>query len=159
MTERIRPSADWYRRRIMSLSDDGNCLAGPSNFKTDEEQRALSAETTVAAFAALVRLQRRDRKLSVAQLALALKIDESDVRSIERDPNYRARPRTIMHIAELFDLPLKEVMKLAGAAASNDAAFVQEAVRFAAHSDEMGALSKEEKRLLRAYVEFLRDNN
>ncbi|MGN6526944.1 MAG: helix-turn-helix domain-containing protein [Burkholderiaceae bacterium] len=159
MTERIRPSADWYRRRISSLTDDGNCLAGPSTFKAVEEAKDSSSETTVAAFAALVRLQRRDRKLSVAELALALKVEESDIRSIERDPSYRARPRTIMHIAQLFDLPLKELMKLAGAAASNDAAFVQEAVRFAAHSDEMGALSKEEKRLLRAYVEFLRDNN
>lgn len=161
MTERIRPSAEWYRSKIMAMADDADSLAGPSIFSPSHDEisneASSTAETTVAAFSALVRLQRRDRKLSVAELASKLKVDETELRNIEGDPHYRARPRTILHIAQLFDLPPKEVMKLAGAAASNDTAFVREAARFAAHSEEMSSLSQEEKRILQEYVEFLRD--
>ena len=154
MAERIHPAPEWYQRKVLSLSDRDDPIGPP----------AFAAEATVAletalAFGALVRLERRNAKMTVASLAAALDVEETEIRGIEHDPAYRARPRTIVGIAQHFKLPTKEVMKLAGAAASNDEQFKEQALRFAAHSDDMGGLSDDEKQLLRSFVEFLRERS
>lgn len=155
MKERIRPTADWYRRKIFSMKDH-DYLIGPA---LDPEEVAKEANpSTSIAFGLLLRLERRNKQLTVASLAKALDIQEEEIRNIEHDPNYKARPRTILSIATYFELPPKEVMKLAGAAASNDERFSEKAMLFAAHSDDMGSLSREEKQLLKSFIQFLRDN-
>lgn len=154
MPDRTRPTADWYRRKIHSMSDD-EPMIGPA-FAVDQGE-AVRTRPTMQAFGTLVRLERRAKKLSVTQLATAIDVDEAELRHIEHDATYKPRPRTILGIAKFFDLPAKEMMKLAGAAASNDEAFIEQAMRFAAHSDDMGALSDDEKKLLKTFVAFLRD--
>jgi transcriptional regulator with XRE-family HTH domain len=146
---------DWYRQKIHSMPDD-ELMIGPA-FAMDEGE-AVPSRPTMQAFGTLVRLERRSMKLSVAQLAQAIDVEEGELRNIELDATYQPRPRTILGIAKFFNLPPKEMMKLAGAAASNDEAFVEKAMRFAAHSDDMGALSDEERKLLKSFVEFLRDH-
>ncbi|MGF6812762.1 transcriptional regulator with XRE-family HTH domain [Paraburkholderia sp. Clong3] len=157
MAHRIRPSADWYRRKIFSM-EDNDYLIGPALDPETEEQSLEDSANAVLAFGSLLRLERRNSRLTVAELARAIDVDEAEIRNIEHDPNYRARPRTILGIAKHFDLPPKEVMKLAGAAASNDDRFVEKAMLFAAHSDDLGGLTREEKQLLKAFVEYLREN-
>ncbi len=154
MTEKIRPSADWYRRKIFSMADQEVLIGPPVDLLTHDDV----GPPTALAFGSLLRLERRNRHLTVAQFARNLNVDEDEIRSIEHDPRYKARPRTIQSIANELGLPIKEVMKLAGAAAANDRHFTQEAMRFAAHSDDIGGLSKEERQLLKAFVEFLRNN-
>lgn len=155
MTDRIRPSADWYRRKIQAIGDH-DYLIGP---EVDlQEQSTEHNASRALAFGTLVRLERRNSKLSVADLAKELDIEEDELREIEHDPQYQARPRTILEIAKYFKLPPKTVMKLAGAAASNDERFTEKAMKFAAHSDDIGTLNEEEKQLLRSFVEFLRDS-
>lgn len=154
MPDRIRPTMDWYRQKIHSMPDD-EPMIGPA-FVVDKGE--ATASRTMQAFCTLVRLERRSMKLSVAQLAEAIDVEEGELRNIEHDATYRPRPRTILGIAKFFKLPPKEVMKLAGVAASNDEAFVEKAMRFAAHSDDMGALSDDERKLLKSFVEFLRDH-
>jgi DNA-binding XRE family transcriptional regulator len=157
MANRIRPSGDWYRRKIGALSSHDDLTIGPP--PGPHEFRIPKIDQAARAFGTLVRLERRNAKLTVAELAKAIDVEEGELRSIEHDPRYRARPRTILSIARHFRLPPKEVMKLAGAAAANDQRFIEKAMRFAAHSDDMGALSDEEKKLLHSFVEFLRDND
>lgn len=155
MTDRIRPSADWYRHKVHTIGDP-DFLVGP-----ESDPQATTGDSNVQralAFGAFVRLERRNNTMTVAELAKALDIEEEELREIEHDPQYRARPRTILGIAQYFKLPPKKVMKLAGAAASNDECFTQRAMKFAAHSDDIGTLNEEEKQLLRSFVEFLRDN-
>lgn len=154
MKDRIRPSADWYRRNILSTGDT-DFLIGPP-FSVTEGSRAQGEP--LLAFGSLVRLERRNRKLTVSALAQAIDVDDEEIRNIEHNPQYRARPRTILGISKHFGLPAKEVMKLAGAAASNDGRFNEKAMLFAAHSDDLGDLTKEEKDLLKSFVQFLRDN-
>lgn len=155
MTGRIRPSADWYRRKINAMADH-DYLIGPA---LDLQEKASDHNIARAlAFGALVRLERRNSKLTVTELAKTLDIDEAELREIEHDPQYQTRPRTILGIAQYFKLPPKTVMKLAGAAVSNDEHFTEKAMKFAAHSDDIGTLNDEEKQLLRSFVEFLNDS-
>ena len=136
MTTRNRPSGDWYRRKVMEIGDS-DFGAGPA--EGDEPPQGAAA--LGIAFGSLVQLERRARKLSIEAMAEALDIAEDDLRNIEHNPGYRARPRTIINIAKGFELPAKELIKLAGAAASNDSNFEKMALKFAAHSDVLGARS------------------
>ncbi|HEX8980819.1 MAG TPA: helix-turn-helix transcriptional regulator [Parasulfuritortus sp.] len=154
MTDRIRPSADWYRRKIQAIGNH-DFFIGP---KTDPQVHGEHNVPRALAFGTLVRLERRNSKLTIAELAKTLDIEEDELREIEHDPQYQARPRTIIEIARYFKLPPKTVMKLAGAAATNDERFTEKAMKFAAHSDDIGTLNEEEKKLLRSFVEFLRDS-
>jgi transcriptional regulator with XRE-family HTH domain len=154
MKERIRPSADWYRRKVFS-KEEGNFLIGPP-WNISEATEANRAPAI--AFGSLLRLERRNQHLTVSALAKALDVDEDEIRNIEHDPHYKARPRTILGIANHFSLPPREILKLAGAAASNDSRLNEKAMLFAAHSDDMGGLNKDEKQLLNAFVQFLKDN-
>lgn len=154
MKEKIRPSSDWYRRKVFSM-EDSDYVVGPP-LDAIKQADVVNSDASLA-FGSLLRLERRNRQLTVSAFAKNLDVDEDEIRSIEHDPRYKARPRTIMGIAKHFGLPAKEVMKLAGAAASNDERFTEKAMLFAAHSDDLGGLNKEEKQLLKSFVQFLRD--
>lgn len=156
MTQRNRPSRQWYARMIEDTADD-DFVIGPAAFSTVNQERN-EAPLTVA-FGMLVRLARRAKKLSSEQLAEKLSVESEEIQQIERDPGYHARPRTISAIARFFDLPLTELMKLAGAAVSNDEAFRNKALKFAAHSDDLSVLSSEEQELLRSFIRFLREKS
>ena len=152
MAERRILDANWYRRNI-ERDGDLDFMVGPMSALANRQEEL----PITMAFGTLVRLERRSKGLSVVQLAKKLSIDEDEVRLIEHDASYRARPRTIVCIAEEFGLPSREVMKLAGAAQARDQAFEEAAYRFAAYSDDMGVLSLEEQRMLLSFVEFLKD--
>jgi transcriptional regulator with XRE-family HTH domain len=152
MNMKNRPNRQWYARMIAETLDD-DILIGPAVFPEDQGE---TAPQSTAGFATFVWLARRNRRLSVEQLAEKLAVEVDEVRKIESDPAYQARPRTIASIATFFELPPTEVMKLAGAAVSNDASFAP-ALKFAAHSEDMSALTKEEQVLLRDFIRFLRD--
>ena len=152
MKEHNRPSEDWYQQKILEMGDH-DYLIGQTPFPLNE----CASESTMA-FSALVRLERRNKGLTVAKLAEILDVEVDEIRSIEHNVTYHARPRTILNFARYFKLPKKEVMRLAGAAVSNDEGFCEKAMRFAARSDDIGALSREEQQLLSQFIEFLRDN-
>ena len=152
MANRRTLDADWYRRNI-ERSADLDFQAGPIPVLA---LRNDPLPITVA-FGTLVRLERRNKRLSVAQLAERLAVDEEEVRLIEHDTSYRAKPRTIICIANEFGLPRKEIMKLAGAAKSRDEPFEDAPLKVAGHSDDMGVLPPVGQRMLRSFVEFLKD--
>ena len=154
MNSRNRPPRQWYARMIKDTLDD-DFVVGPAAFSAVNKE-SNEAPLTVA-FGMLVRLARRSKKLSLEQLAEKLSVETDEVNQIERDPGYHARPRTISAIAKFFDLPLTELMKLAGAAVSNDETFRSKALKFAAHSDDMSILSAEEQEMLRSFIRYLRD--
>lgn len=153
MSTRNRPNRQWYARMIQETLDD-DFVIGASAFPLSEQN---TASALAVAFGMLVRLARRSKRLSVAQLAQQLSVDVEEVQKIEHDPSYQARPRTISSIAKFFELPLKEVMTLAGAAVSSDDAFRTKAMKFAAHSDDVSTLTEEEQELLRSFVRYLRE--
>ena len=154
MNSKYRPDRQWYARMIQETMDD-DFVIGPSAQPATKEEDSQPPITV--AFGQLVRFSRRAKKLSAEELAKKLSVDSEEIQQIESDPSYRARPRTISNIASFFDLPLTELMKLAGAAVSNDDAFRSKALKFAAHSDDMAALSNEEQELLRSFIRYLRE--
>lgn len=155
MNSKHRPDRQWYARMIQETLDD-DFVVGPA-FEAKGKEDAPAEQPITVAFGLLVKLSRRARRLSVEELAEKLSVEADELQRIEHEPEFRARPRTISKVANFFALPVGEVMKLAGAAVSNDASFKTNALKFAAHSDDMAALTREEQEALNSFVRYLRD--
>ena len=155
MNTKHRPDRQWYARMIQdTLADD--FVIGPA-FGAEPKVDAPAVQPLTVAFGLLIRFSRRAKRLGIEQLADKLSVEVDELQRLERDPEFRARPRTISKLATFFDLPPSELMKLAGAAVSNDESFNTYALKFAAHSDDMAALTREEQDMLNSFVRYLRD--
>jgi transcriptional regulator with XRE-family HTH domain len=125
------------------------------------DERGAGAEAPVGvdalkhAFVKLLQLKRRQSKLSVEELAAKADLDMSELLRIESDEAYVATPFSVHKLAQFFKLPERPLMALAGLLKVKDAQFQQQALRFAARSEPVEKLSKEEHRALEEYVKFL----
>ena len=102
----------------------------------------------------LIMLRRRDN-LDEAELALKARIDESEIRRIEFDSSFLPSPRTIYNLEKAFSLPSGVLAKLSGAIVHHSPSMENRVMEFAANAKSMGKLSREEKKLLNAFVKFL----
>jgi transcriptional regulator with XRE-family HTH domain len=119
------------------------------------EAEAPAPHANKAAFANLIALRRREQRLTIEQLAEKADVELSDLYYIERGEFDATNARTVYKLATTLNLPEQSLMKLAGLTVGKDATFDQEAVRFAARSQSVDKLSREEHRVLEEYVKFL----
>jgi transcriptional regulator with XRE-family HTH domain len=112
-------------------------------------------EVTQLAFVRLLQLARRERRLSLAQLAEQADIDLIEVVNIEMGRTSTPSPRTIYQLASLLRLPSKKLMVLAGLIQIRDARLQEASLRFVARSKPAKDLSTEETAALEEFVKFL----
>jgi hypothetical protein len=157
-------SQDWLQRKIDNDpwidSDGGTPIAvltsigmfiAPELITNEAEERERSSYS----FGVFIRQLRRRDGLSVEKLAQKARIDVEELRLVEHDPHYRAKPRMVHQLSDVFKIPERSMMTLAGAMVTNDNRIEQAAERFAAMSDDMSKLTREERRLLNDFVKFL----
>jgi transcriptional regulator with XRE-family HTH domain len=148
----------WLKKHA-ALEDGGFVSVG--GFISTFEEKSSAGEEPVGvdalkhAFVKLLQLKRRERKLSVEELAAKADLDMAELLRIESDEGYVAAPFSVHKLAEFFKLPERPLMALAGLLKVKDAQFQQQALRFAARSEPVEKLSKEEHRALEEYVKFL----
>ena len=106
---------------------------------------------------ALLQLLRRREHLSIDELAAKALVDVSELRKIELDASFESNPRTIFQLEKHFKLPERSLVILSGAV-QVDGDVREEAVRFAASSEDISGLTKEERKLLNHFVKFLREH-
>ena len=109
------------------------------------------------AFGLYVQLKRKEKGLTRAGLAGRARIDEDELASIERDPHHVPRPRTVTQLASFFRDDVKKLMRLSGVIQGRDEALEQAALKFAAMSDDLAQLDREERALLNEFVKLLKD--
>lgn len=95
---------------------------------------------------------RRQRRLSLEDLAKRATVALSELLAIERD-NATPTPRTLYQLAQYLNLPFGKLQELAGLAESRDERLNEAAVRFAARSEPTAQLSAAERE---AYEEFIK---
>ena len=100
---------------------------------------------------------RRREQLSADKLAQEARVNASELRRIELDPAFDPNPRTIFQLEKSFKLPSRSLVVLSGAVDVNDNVR-EEVVRFAASSEDISGLTKEQRKLLNRFVKFLREN-
>lgn len=102
----------------------------------------------------LVMLRRRDN-LDEAELAVRANVEEEEIRRIEYDPNYLPSPRTIYNLEKAFSLPAGVLAKLSGAIKYQSPIMERRVMEFAANAKSIGKLTRAERNLLNAFVQFL----
>ena len=106
---------------------------------------------------ALVRLLRGRDNLSIPELAEKGRIDPNELEGIEMYPEFEPNPRTIVQLEKVFKLKSRTLILLSGAIKVDDDVR-DEAVRFAANSENYSELDREKKRMVNTFVRFLRDH-
>ena len=107
------------------------------------------------AFGRFVSLMRRRRGLSLEKLADDANVDMTDLVEIERDPHHKPELRTAYQLANYFNVPRSSLLQVAGLTEPKNARLFDEAVRFAARSEPMTALTPEEGAALESFVAVL----
>lgn len=156
---KLERSKEWWMARARR---EGDAVVGAGLLAFDPVSEERPAATPVAAveetriaFGRFVNLMRRRRGFSMEQLAQVADLDASELLVIEDDLHYVPGPRTVFKLAETFEIPQRRLMQLAGLATASDAGFRQEAVRFAARSEAVHKLTREESSALEAFIVVL----
>ena len=143
---------EWLKKQA-ALED--NCfvsVGGLVSAVEDLEQQAQQATASHTAFVNLLNPTRREHKLTWEQFSQKLDVDLAELIEIE---NYRPTPRTVSKIAHYLRVPAEKLFILTGLARAHDRQFQEAALRFAARSQPVTALSSEEHEALKEYVKFL----
>lgn len=158
---KIKISKEWCAR-MARLEADAEIGAGPLAIDPVFDGEAVeptSQEEPSMAFGRLVRLMRRDRGLSLEKLAEDADVDLADIVSIEDDIRHKPDVRTVYQLATVFHVNRSRLLEVAGLTTARDTRIVDEAVRFAARSEPVSALSAEERAALEAFVSVLSERD
>src|ERR1051326_5744987 len=112
-------------------------------------------ESSRLAFGRLINLWRRKKGLRMDELADKAKIDLVELIEIERNLDFIPEPRTVFQLAQVLELSNERLLQLSGNTNVRDLSLGQEAVRFAARSESVEKLNKNEQRALEEFVKFL----
>ncbi len=108
-------------------------------------------------FGRLINLWRRKKGLRMDELANKARIDLVELIAIEQDIHYIPEPRTVHLLAKTLGLSSDRMLQLSGNTIIRDSTLGQEAIRFAAHSESVEKLNRNEQRALEEFVKFLNE--
>lgn len=163
-------SNEWLKRKFDTDPDD-DPEAGPS---LSEEPAnifgELEGENIVAlvdrnvvqmrvALGVLVGQLRRRERLTVAELAERAEVSEVELRQVEHDPHYTARPRLIFQLSRYFKVPLASLSQMSGTTHGVERKLYNDAVQYAARSDDVSGLPQEQLEVLNAFVAMLNERS
>jgi transcriptional regulator with XRE-family HTH domain len=148
--------SDWLLRMAEKEGNGIISVGGLVSRVEKENQAKPTPSTERVALAQLVELQRRKLRLSVEQLANSADVEIEEVLAIEQGDG-TAEPRTVYKLSHALRLPAEKMMLLAGLVTERDPRLEKAAVRFAASSAPIGALSPEETKALEEFVRILAD--
>lgn len=158
----LEASEDELREAFAGTGEDLDALADRGEAVVRralaEVRDADAVEELHRGLGALVQMLRRRERISIDELARAARVDVSELRRIELDPAFEPNPRTIFQLERYFNLPERSLAVLSGAVHVDDDVR-EEAVRFAASSEHVSELTKEERKLLNQFVKFLREHS
>lgn len=159
---------EWAKLQAKLEADEGNTSVGGLALRVAESKANLEALNAPAAqqnaestdprrqsLAKLVELFRRRMRFSVEKLAEHAQVDLGELLAIENANPVAPAPRTIYQLAVVFKVKPDPLMELAGLVESRRADLTESAVRFAARSEPMQALSRDEEDALNWFVKEL----
>jgi transcriptional regulator with XRE-family HTH domain len=118
-------------------------------------QPVMSADPKRQSLGKFVELSRRRMRLSVEQFAKRADVDLAELLAIEKAEDVSPEPRTIYQLATILQIAVEPLLELAGLVVQKNYGLTETAVRFAARSEPMDALTKEEEKALNWFVKEL----
>jgi HTH-type transcriptional regulator, competence development regulator len=155
---KMNTDPNWLKKKA-SMEDGGFVSVGGlvSEIGMPGREFPVNADPLRHAFVRLLQLKRREKSLSLEELANKADIDLAELMRIARDEHHTPNILTVCRIAEFFRLPQRPLLALAGLLEPRDDSFQHESLRFAARSEPVEKLSREEHKALEEYVKFLCD--
>lgn len=120
-----------------------------------QENEDIPESARRLAFARFVELSRRKLRLSVEQLAEQADVDVSQLVEIEEGESDSPEPRTIHKLSQVLAVPQDRLMVLSGLARPRDRRLSEATIRFAARSEPVNVLTREEEEILQEYVKVV----
>jgi transcriptional regulator with XRE-family HTH domain len=152
-------SDDWLRRKIVAARDL-DTEAGLPLPLADENVAVISEQKAVRlrfALGTLVRQLRMRDGLTIAQLAERASVVEEELREVEHNPNYTARPRLLFQLSEFFGVSLANLNQIAGVTHAVERTLFNAATKYAARSEDLAKLTQEERDALDQFVAVLNE--
>ncbi len=129
---------------------------GPRAPYAEPEEVVVPSPTEARiAFGRFVQLIRRQRGMSIEQLAEEASLDLAELVQIEDDLHHVPELRSVYQLSRVFNLPQQRLMQLAGLAVPKSDRFRAEVLKFAARSESTEALTPEERHALEQFVRVL----
>ena len=154
-TMKLQYPKEWFER---SADIEGDAEVGAGFLPTTEPHtQDITTLDTRIALGQFVALWRRNRGWNAEKLAARAGINTAEVLEIERDPYCEPEPDAIYKLAGVFQVPPRKLMEIAGLVESRTPQLREQAVRFAARSEPIAALTDTEKQALEAFVKALSD--
>lgn len=144
-----------WLKRMAEKEDGGFVSVGGLIESLSESEQASKVVPMKAAFVRFVQLARRERRLSVEEFAERVDVELAELVKIETEEHYKPAIRTVHKIAEFLNVPEKKLLALAGLLQAKDPEFQTAALKFAARSAPVEALSQREHADLEEIVKLL----
>lgn len=156
---KLERSKEWYERRI-ALEGDAEVGAGvPPGYQTRVAVGAnIKPLDTRLAFGTFVELWRRNRGWDAVKLAEVAGVNPEEILEIEHSPQSEPEPNAVFRLAQVFEMPSKILMELAGLVEPRTPNLRQAAVRFAARSESVTALNAHEREAFEAFVSAIAES-
>ena len=116
---------------------------------------SLSADPRRQSLGKFVELSRRQMRVSVEQLADKADVDLTELLAIEKGADVLPELRTVYQLAQVLRVRVEPLLELAGLVVARSTGLTESALRFAARSEPMDALTKEEEEALNRFVKEL----
>ena len=116
---------------------------------------SMSADPRRQSLGKFIELSRRQMRVSVEQLADKADVDLTELLAIEKGEDILPEPRTVYQLAQVLRVRVEPLLELAGLAVTISTGLTESALRFAARSEPMDALTKEEEEALNWFVKEL----
>jgi transcriptional regulator with XRE-family HTH domain len=149
-------SHGWTRAHAKLEPDSGITSAGGLAHRLRAAGRpgavVISTDPRRQSLGKLIELSRRRMRLSVEQLADRANVDLAELLGIEKAEDTVPELRTIYQLAGVLGIGPDPLLELAGLIEAKFVGLGESAVRFAARSEPMNALTKEEEEALNWFV-------
>jgi HTH-type transcriptional regulator, competence development regulator len=157
-TMKLQYPKEWFERSAF-IEGDAEVGAGfpPTPATTEPHAQDITTLDTRIAFGQFVALWRRNHGWNAETLAAEAGIDTAEVLEIEHDPHCEPEPDAVFKLAGVFRVPPRKLMEIAGLVESRTPRLREQAVRFAARSEPIAALTETEKQALESFVAALSD--
>jgi transcriptional regulator with XRE-family HTH domain len=148
----------WIKRKAEE-EDGAFVAAGHIGFSPIATVAATATDVVAArvSFARFIQLARLTLKLSKEQFAVKARVPLEELICIEEDDAYTPTLRTVHYLAQFLKVSHPKLLTLAGLARAKDAGFNDAAVRFAAKSEPIRKLTREEQDAFNEFVKVLSD--
>ncbi len=150
----MRITDEWVLAQAAREPESGITSVGGLAARMEAAQ-PKPADPSRLSLAKFVELSRRRLGWTVEKLAEQADVDLAELVAIEKAEAVSVEPRTVFQLARKLDVKPEPLMQLAGLIEVKDSRVDEAALRFAARSEPMAKLSREEEEALKWFIREL----